>query len=103
MGTVLFGPVCPVERFPPDPACAPRPGAAHIQLARADGTVAAQGDAGSDGRFALTVTPGRYTVNAASGPPAPAVGRGCAATPAQVALAAGATATVAVSCDTGIR
>ena len=70
---------------------------------RADGTVAAQGDAGSDGRFALTVAPGSYTVNAASGPPAAAVGRGCTATPALVALAPGATTNVAVSCDTGIR
>jgi len=29
-GTVLFSPVCPVERVPPDPACAPRPGAGEI-------------------------------------------------------------------------
>jgi hypothetical protein len=101
-GSVLFGPTCPVEHAPPDPTCAPRPGAAHIRLVRVDGTVAAAADAGSDGRFLIDVTPGTYTVSAT---PAGSgtIGRGCSATPAQVTVARGDVATVSVACDTGIR
>lgn len=102
-GTVLFSPTCPVERVPPDPACAPRPGPAHIQLVRADGTIAAQGDAGSGGQFAISVAPGSYGVQAESSPAAPGIGRSCTASPAQVIVKSEAGSTVAVSCDTGIR
>lgn len=100
-GTALFGPVCPVEHIPPDPACAPRPGAVRVTLVRANGSVAASGDAGADGRFNITVAPGTYTVQAATAQPTP--GRGCSASPATVMVKPGQTSTVAVSCDTGIR
>ncbi len=101
-GTVAFSPTCPVERVPPDPACAPKPGAAHIQLLRADGTVAAEGDAGSDGQFLIDVAPGSYSVRAT--PPTPlTIGRGCTADPAQLTVTQGAVNSTAVSCDTGIR
>jgi hypothetical protein len=100
-GTVLFGPVCPVERVPPDPQCAPRPGMADIQLVGPNGTVAAQGRAGSDGQFSVAVAPGSYAVRATA--PAPGPGTGCQVEPAQVAVVAHAVALVAVRCDTGIR
>lgn len=101
-GTVLFSPVCPVERIPPDPACAPRPGPAAVRLLRADGAVAAEADAGTDGVFSLSVPAGHYTVTAvpaASG----GVGRGCGADPSIVTVTDGSSTTVSVSCDTGIR
>jgi hypothetical protein len=101
-GTVLFSPTCPVEQVPPNPACAPRPGAAHIQLVRADGTTAAQGDAGSNGQFFIQVAPGSYTVKATAPTPA-AIGRGCTANPSPVTVTPSAASSVAVSCDTGIR
>jgi hypothetical protein len=100
-GTVLFSPVCPVERIPPDPQCAPRPGAADIQLVRPNGSLAAQGRAGLDGQFSIVVTPGPYAVQATA--PAPGPGRGCQVEPAEVTVVAGAVATVVVRCDTGIR
>jgi hypothetical protein len=100
-GTVVFGPVCPVERIPPDPQCAPRPGAADIQLVDPQGSVIVEGRAGTDGIFTVAVGPGRYTVKASA--PAPGPGRGCQAEPAQVTVAAGSFASVAVTCDTGIR
>lgn len=100
-GTVRFSPVCPVEHVPPDPACAPRPGAAHIELLLGDHTVAAQGDAGPSGDFAIPVAPGTYIVSAT--PVSPTPGRGCGANPVQVIVPPGAASTVAVSCDTGIR
>jgi hypothetical protein len=99
-GTVAFGPVCPVERIPPDPRCAPRPGAAQIQLLQ-DGTVAADGTAGADGRFSIAIGPGTYVVHAAATASSP--GRGCQADPEQVIVAAGALSAVTVTCDTGIR
>jgi hypothetical protein len=100
-GIVLFSPVCPVERIPPDPQCAPRPGPADIQLVRPNGTVAARGRAGPGGQFSLTVGPGSYTVRATA--PTPGPGRGCQAEPAQVTVVARSVVSVAVTCDTGIR
>lgn len=100
-GTVQFSPVCPVERIPPDPQCAPRPGAADIQLVRPNGTVAAQARAGPDGQFSIAVAPGTFAVRASA--PAPGPGKGCQVEPAEVTVVAGAVATVVVRCDTGIR
>jgi hypothetical protein len=100
-GGVLFSPTCPAQQVPPSPACAPRPGPAHIQLLRANGTVAAQGDAGSDGQFFLAAKPGSYSVTATT--PPPMVGRGCTVDPTQVTVPNGVVAHVSVSCDTGIR
>ncbi len=88
---VLWGPVCPAVIS--DPSCAPVPGPAHIELVRADGTTAAQGDAGDDGGFSVSVPPGSYSVNAP----------GCRTSPNAVTLAPGAAASVDVLCDTGIR
>jgi hypothetical protein len=96
----MFGPVCPVERIPPDPMCAPRPGASSVEADRADGTVAAQTQAGSDGQFALAVAQGQYTLRAHAETGA-SIGRGCE--PIEVTVEAGAKTRVTVSCDTGIR
>lgn len=100
-GTVSFGPVCPVERIPPDPQCAPRPGAAEIQLVPSNSGAALKGAAGADGRFSIPAEPGTYVVKAVASTPSP--GRGCSAEPAQVTVAAGSFASVSVTCDTGIR
>jgi len=102
-GTVAFSPVCPVEKVPPDPACAPRPGAARITLLRPDGSVAAQGAAGADGHFALPVGPGDYTVQAVPVAASATTGRPCVVTPSSVVVTPGNVSTVTVACDTGIR
>jgi len=98
-GTVLFSPVCPVEQVPPDPACAPRPGAAEIRLVRRNGPVAAGSQAGPDGRFVVRVRPGHYAVEATASSP----GKGCQATPSEVTVTARSYVTIDVGCDTGIR
>ena len=100
-GTVLFSPVCPVERNPPDPACAPRPGPATVQLSRTDGIGFAEDQAGDDGRFSMAVPPGVYTVHAFGA--ASGIGGGCQPDPAEVTLEPDTSTTVTVSCDTGIR
>ncbi len=102
-GTVLFSPVCPVESVPPDPACAPRPGRATVELTRADGVVAALDRAGDDGAFVITVAPGAYRVHPSAAESGAAIGGGCQADPAEVIVEADTSAVVAVSCDTGIR
>ena len=100
-GTVLFSPVCPVEQLPPDPACAPRPGPADIELVLADGSVAVAGRAGNDGAFILVAGAGSYTVRASV--PDVSLGGGCQVDPAELTLEEGSSVVVTVSCDTGIR
>ena len=100
-GRVFFSPVCPVERVPPDPACAPRPGPADVELVTADGRVAARARAGEDGSFTIPVAPGRYEIRASV--PGPGFGGACHVEPAEVTVESGASVPVAVSCDTGIR
>lgn len=96
-GMVLFGPVCPVERFPPDPGCAPRPGPASIELRRLDGTLAASGSAGAGGRFSFEAPAGYYRLTASTGSP---IG-GCA--PVEVEIPPERFAETRIDCDTGIR
>ncbi|MEO6349668.1 MAG: hypothetical protein ABIP53_03365 [Candidatus Limnocylindrales bacterium] len=57
------GPVCPVERDPPDPACAPRPVAnATVTLFAADGSEIASTLSGADGTVAFELDAGAYYV-----------------------------------------
>lgn len=93
-GVVTLGPVCPVERVPPDPTCAPRPLAADIDVTGA--TAAPPVRSAADGRFRIELPPGTYVVQARS----PA-SRGCK--PETVMVAAGLEVKVDLSCDTGIR
>jgi hypothetical protein len=59
----LAGPVCPVERDPPDPACDARPVVGAVIIVRDDGgaevaTVTTDGN----GRFSVDLAPGSYEV-----------------------------------------
>ena len=48
-GTALAGPICPVEKIPPDPACAPRPVAGAVVVVRdASGAEVARTTTGAD-------------------------------------------------------
>ena len=64
----MAGPTCPVERNPPDPACADKPVATNVTIVRAgDPTkvvVVTQSDA--QGMFKVSLPPGNYVVQ--SGP-----------------------------------
>lgn len=97
-GTVMAGPTCPVERNPPDPACADRPLQTLVAVYRKSDLVHAVAFAQSSaqGEFAFSLAPGEYTVGAGeSNLPR------CNLTPATVGPA-GYT-TIVISCDTGIR
>ena len=101
IGTATAGPVCPVERYPPDPACAPRPVAgATITVHGAGGQVIATTTTGTDGSYRVAVPAGSVQVVAA-----PVAGLMRAPAPVDVVVPAGSSAWVRVdlSYDTGIR
>jgi hypothetical protein len=98
-GTVTAGPTCPVEREPPDPACAERPVAgAVLVFSDADGTEVARATSAADGTFTVELAPGAYQVT-----PQPV--DGLMGTPAvmDVEVEAGPPTELQVSYDTGIR
>src|SRR4051794_26281258 len=69
-GRVTESPTCPVERDPPDPACAPRGFAAGARFSRTRaGHTVGRFTTGDDGRFRTRLRPGRYgfTAQPASG------------------------------------
>jgi hypothetical protein len=97
--TAVVGPTCPVERFPPDPACAPRPAA--------DATILIAGE--SDGAQQMVVTddagtavaalaPGNYTVSGEG-----SAGSMTGPEPQQVIVERGSVTEVTLTYDTGIR
>ncbi len=99
-GIVSAGPTCPVEREPPDPACAERPVAgAVLVFTDRGGTEVARTTSAADGAFTVELPPGSYTLTAEPvdglmGTPAPMV----------VEVEAGQPMTeLQVSYDTGIR
>ncbi len=96
--SALAGPTCPVER-PGDPACAPRPVAATIEVIAPNGTGVAAAHTAADGSAELRVPAGVYVVLGRAeeafmtGDPAPVV----------VSLAGGRPLAVTLAWDTGIR
>ena len=100
-GTALEGPVCPVEKNPPDPLCADRPVAGAVVIVRdASGNEIARATTAADGTYAIDLAPGDYTVEAQ-----PVEGIMGAPAPVTVSVPAGATDAVVVDLgyDTGIR
>jgi len=101
VGVATADPVCPVERIPPDPACAPRPvvGATVVVLDPGGGEVA-RATTGADGTYRVAVPAGNVRVEAAPvaglmGTPAPI--------DAVVPAGPGAWLRVDLAYDTGIR
>ncbi|MES2203437.1 MAG: hypothetical protein V4474_03900 [Patescibacteria group bacterium] len=97
-GSVMAGPTCPVERTPPDPACADKPLSTTVAVFRAGNPVNpyAITKSAADGTFEFSLPPGNYVVGAGEG-----MLPRCAQTPATV-QPSGYT-DIVVSCDTGIR
>jgi len=98
-GTATAGPVCPVAKIPPDPACAPRPVAGAVLVIRAaSGSEVARVTTGADGTFHADVPPGEYVMEAQ-----PAKGLMGTPGPQRVTVTDGAVATIKIAYDTGIR
>lgn len=97
-GTATAGPVCPVEKVPPDPACAPRPVAGAVIVIRAaGGAEVARVQTAADGGYRADLPPGIYDVV-----PQPAEGLLGTAPTQRVTIGAGVL-TLDLAYDTGIR
>ena len=95
-GTVLLGPVCPVERNPPDPNCAPRPYECDFVLV--NGGYAKNVRSNAQGKFSVEVPLGTYRLSSVSQRVMPY----CAPVES-IAVIAGQDTNIEVSCDSGIR
>ena len=97
--TAAAGPTCPVERIPPDPACAPRPVAgAKILIKAGEGTIVATLETDANGAATIDLFPGTYAVE-----PQPAAGLLGTAAAQKVTVVDGAMTPVLLAYDTGIR
>lgn len=96
-GYIHMGPTCPVERIPPDPNCADRPYANAAVSAIGSSGKQYQTQSDSVGKFNLSVPADSYAVKVSSPNSLPRC-------PDQTAtVIANNTATLDISCDTGIR
>lgn len=97
-GQVLLGPICPVERIPPDPACAPKPYKTTINVLRTP-TGAPYKKVATDalGRFTISLAPGKYILRATSRSIYPRC------TDKAIKVLAKKSLTIKIDCDTGIR
>ena len=99
-GRATAGPVCPVERNPPDPACAARPVAgAVLVFQNVTGAEVARAITDQNGRFSVALAPGAYRLV-----PQAVAGLMGGGRPLEFQVTAGETLEpLAVSYDTGIR
>lgn len=99
-GVATAGPVCPVERNPPDPNCRPRPVAGAVMIIKdASGAEVTRATTRGDGTFTVSLTTGSYTL-------VPQPVRGLMGTPQPMAFQVGggkAEPPLEVQYDTGIR
>lgn len=97
-GMVSLGPICPVERIPPDPACALKPYATAIMVYRAGSkSPFVIGNSNASGAFEFSLPAGSYALAAKGGTMFPR----CNET--SVTVVSNAYAIADISCDTGIR
>lgn len=97
-GNVILGPTCPVERIPPDPACAPKPYVTRIDIRYLITGAPYQSIAtDSSGNFTLLLAPGAYVLSAQNGKTYPR----CTEVPVNVVK--GTAQNITMYCDTGIR
>lgn len=108
-GKMTIGPICPVERNPPDPKCKPTAemfalktivvlpyGLAEFDAGRTGGQVHPD----ANGNFSLSLEPGVYTINVL--PWQKGLGS-VSIKPDRFAISAGGVVNVAIDIDTGIR
>lgn len=97
-GTVLLGPICPVERIPPDPRCADKPYATVIDVRHSGASsVFATGRSDATGAFEFSLPTGSYTLTAGGGTMLPRCN------PTKINVGTTGYATTTISCDSGIR
>ena len=98
-GTATAGPVCPVERNPPNPSCAPRPVVgATVVIRDGSGAQVAVAISRADGTYFVALAPGNYVVD-----PQPVQGLMGTAPKQPATVANGSITDVPLDYDTGIR
>lgn len=95
-GSVTLSPICPVERIPPDPQCAPKPYQTMIMISSAQSN--AQVSSNAAGAFSIALAPGTYVFKPMGGGKVPPTCR-----EQTVTVVANQAKTVNFDCDTGIR
>ena len=94
-GRVTAGPTCPVER--PGQPCPPSPVAGRVEAIDAAGHTAGNATTDADGRYAIALPPGAYTLRVATEAMFPM----CPDT--AVSVPSGPPVAADLDCDTGIR
>lgn len=97
---MTLSPICPIERIPPDPKCAPKPYVTTIQVIKVGSSQSlpfATVKSDKDGKYSIALPPGKYALQPAGGSVYPR----CETT--EVTVLPAATTEVNLSCDTGIR
>ena len=96
---LVAGPVCPVERNPPDPSCAPRPvPTADVVLRDPSGAEVGRGSSDAAGQVVFTVPAGAYYVEAGA-----VSGLMRQAEPEAFSVVGGSSVILTLEYDTGIR
>lgn len=99
-GSVLISPVCPVETYPPDPSCAPKPYATKLVVTiSGQSRIVKEFSSDAKGAFKIDVPPGEYDIHSAS---VSELGGGCAVGNT-VKVHQGNYTQVTINCDSGIR
>jgi|GEM_PF-1978767 len=96
IGRITLSPICPIERDPPDPNCAPKDYKTNV-TARKNGQVVTSTTSDENGQYKFTLAPGEYQIEPTGGQIIPS----CNAETAVVSVSS--TTTLDLSCDTGIR
>jgi Carboxypeptidase regulatory-like domain len=94
-GTVVLGPMCPVERV--ESPCPDRPMRATVVVSDTSGRRVASVRSGPDGSFSISLAPGRYVLTASG------AGEMRFARPVGVTVRAGTWTRAVVRVDSGIR
>ena len=94
-GHVTAGPTCPVQRA--DQPCPPTPVSGVVEAVDASGQVVGRDGTDQAGAYAISLPPGRYTLEVRLQGTYPR----CPDTP--ISVPAGSPVTVDIGCDTGIR
>jgi len=98
-GAVLLGPTCPVERIPPDPACAPKQYQTTIRIQPINPSAPYTTiSTDAKGTFSVSLNPGTYTLTPQGGGSMPPTCRAL-----EVQISSGETKNINLDCDTGIR
>ncbi len=99
-GRALLGPTCPVERNPPDPACADKPYQTSLVVTTADGAkVVKEFSTDGAGLFSISLPPGSYAIRSGA---ASNIRPYCQSN-GTIEVKQSAFADATISCDTGIR